>query len=723
MVMSSGKDMQFRIADTFTDSLARLTGEEQKLVKTTAFDLQMNPVNPGMKLHRVEQSKDKHFWSARVNRDLRLIVHRTTTSFLLCYVAHHDQAYRWAERRKLEVHPTTGAAQWVEIRERVEEVVVQAAYAVEDSAGSVPFRRRALFAAHSDSDLLAYGVPADWLTDIRAVADEDELLSLAGHLPSEAAEALLELATGGRPAFAVAAVAGADPFAHPDAQRRFRAMHDVEELQRALDFPWDKWTIFLHPAQRQWVERDYNGPARIAGSAGTGKTIVALHRAVFLAQNHPDSRVLLTTFSDTLAYALHDKLRRLISNQPRLAERLEVLSLDAIGLRLYQAQVGSVRVASETELRELMRAAWDECAPSLGGLKFSPSFLFSEWEEMVDAWQLDQWEFYRDIKRLGRKTRLSEAQRAALWQVFEHMRGKLTSQGLLTWAGLFTRLASEQARRAAVGQAPVFDHVVVDEAQDLSVAQLRFLAALAGNTPNGLFFAGDLGQRIFQQPFSWKSLGVDVRGRSRTLHINYRTSHQIRVQADRLLGPEVSDVDGNTEDRSGTVSVFNGPDPHVCLFDREDQEIDAVANWLRARIADGVCARDIAVFVRADEQLERARAAAELAGIAHAVLDGRLAALTAMPGTAPDALNISTMHLAKGLEFKAVAVMACDDEVLPLQERIESVADKADLEEVYNTERHLLYVACTRARDWLFITGVEPGSEFLQDLQDTGLAA
>lgn len=713
--------MEFRIADTFTDSLARLTGEEQKLVKTTAFDLQMNPVNPGMQLHRIEQSKDKHFWSARVNRDLRLIIHRTEASFLLCYVAHHDQAYRWAERRKLEVHPTTGAAQWVEIRERVEEVVAPSMpSSAKASAGAEPSPKRALFVDRPDSELLAYGVPADWLADVRSVTDDDELLSLADHLPAEAAEALLELATGGRPAFAVAAVAGTSPFDHPDAQRRFRVMHDVEELERALDFPWDKWTIFLHPAQRQWVERSYSGPARIAGSAGTGKTIVALHRAVFLARSQPDSRVLLTTFSDTLAHALHDKLRRLISNQPRLAERLEVLSLNAIGQRLYQVQVGPVRVASEDVLRELMQSAWSECAPKLNGMKFSPSFLFSEWEEMVNAWQIDRWESYRDIKRLGRKTRLSESQRAALWQVFECMQRRLADRGLLTWAGLFTQLASAQARRMAAGLAPTFDHVVVDEAQDLSVAQLRFLAALAGGTPNGLFFAGDLGQRIFQQPFSWKSLGVDVRGRSRTLHINYRTSHQIRIQADRLLGPEVSDVDGNSEARTGTVSVFNGPTPIIRLFKNEDQEIHAVANWLRTRIAEGLPVRDMAVFVRADAQLDRARAAAELAGVAYTVLDGRLAALTAMPGTAPAALNIATMHLAKGLEFRAVAVIACDDEVLPLQERIESIADKADLEEVYNTERHLLYVACTRARDWLLVTSVEPGSEYLQDIYPNG---
>ncbi|WP_105132455.1 UvrD-helicase domain-containing protein [Burkholderia sp. BE12] len=715
--------MDFRIADTFTDSLARLTGEEQKLVKTTAFDLQMNPVNPGMQLHKIEQSKDKHFWSARINRDLRLIVHRTASSFLLCYVAHHDQAYRWAERRKLETHPTTGAAQWVEIRERVEDIAVPSTMvtplaAAVSTTASVPVKP-ALFAHCSDGDLLAYGVPAEWLADVRA-ADEDALLALAGHLPAEAVEALLEVATGGQPTFAIAAPAGADPFAHPDAQRRFRVMHDMEELERALDFPWDKWTIFLHPAQRQLVERDYVGPARIAGSAGTGKTIVALHRAVFLARSQPESRVLLTTFSDTLAYALHDKLRRLISNQPRLAERLEVLSLNAVGLRLYQAQCGQVRIASRDELRALMQASSAQCVPSSGSQKFGLSFLLNEWEEMVDAWQINHWEAYRDIKRLGRKIRLSDAQRAALWPVFEALHAKLESQGLATWARLFTQLALVQSQRTIVGRPAIFDHVVVDEAQDLSVSQLRFLAALAGSTPNGLFFAGDQGQRIFQPPFSWKSLGVDVRGRSRTLHINYRTSHQIRVQADRLLEPELSDVDGNIEDRRGTVSVFNGPEPVISAFGDEEQEICAVADWLRARLAEGMPARDIALFVRSDAHIERAQAAAICAAVAHTVLDGRLAAVTAMPGVAPDALNICTMHLAKGLEFRAVAVMACDDEVLPLQERIESAADKADLEDVYNTERHLLYVACTRARDLLLVTGVAPVSEFLQDMQDIG---
>ena len=238
---------------------------------------------------------------------------------------------------------------------------------------------------------------------------------------------------------------------------------------------------------------------------------------------------------------------------------------------------------------------------------------------------------------------------------------------------------------------------------------MRFLASLAANRPDGLFFAGDLGQRIFQHPFSWRSLGVDVRGRSYTLRINYRTSHQIRARADRLLPSTVADVDGNSEDRRGTVSVFNGPPPAVETFDGPEQEAEAVGEWIAARIGAGVQPHEIGVFVRSNREFRRARNAVKQAGVPAIELTDRIE-------VTPGRVSIGTMHLAKGLEFRAVAAMACDDAVIPLQERIEAVADEADLEDVYDTERHLLYVACTRARDHLLVTGVEPASEFLGDL-------
>lgn len=702
--------MDFRIADTFLDSLARLSNEEQKAVKTTAFDLQTNPAQPGLQFHKLEKAKDSRFASVRVSSDVRLIVHRTPESLLLCYVGHHDKAYQWAERRKLEIHPKTGAAQIVEVRETVQEILIPTYVDAPRPA------KPKLFAKLSKDELLNYGVPPEWLNDVLG-ADEDSLLTLADHLPGEAAEALLEIATGGRPVVLpppapspgisptpdIPHVAPENfPFEHPDAQRRFRLIVSDKDLERALEFPWEKWTVFLHPTQRELVEKEYNGPARVSGSAGTGKTIVALHRAVILARRHPDARVLLTTFSDTLANALHAKLKRLIGNEPRIAERLEVHAIEAIGRRLYESHLGQPKIASRVVVASLLAEATKTGERS----KFSSHFLMTEWEEVVDAWQVDSWEAYRDVRRLGRKTRLSEPQRKLLWDIFASVRAGLKRQALMTIPEMFSRLAAQLVDR----KSPAFDFAVVDEAQDIGVSQLRFLAALGAGRPNSLFFAGDLGQRIFQAPFSWRALGVDVRGRSNTLHINYRTSHQIRAQADRLLGPELADVDGNTETRMGTISVFNGPIPTIRVLGSPEEEAESVGNWLRDRSKEGVNPHEIGIFIRSTVQLDRARTAAEVAGLPFKVLDERVE-------TTSGYASVCTMHLAKGLEFKAVVVMACDDEIVPLQDRIESVSDDSDLEEIYNTERHLLYVACTRAREHLLVTGVEPGSEFLDDLK------
>ena len=714
--------MQFRISDTFTDSLTKLTADEQKAVKITAFDLQQNPANPGMQFHRIEKSKDKHFWSVRIGSDLRLIVHKTEGSFLLCYADHHDKAYQWAERRRLETHPTTGAAQWVEIRERVVETILPSTSpvitATPDAAETAPDRKPRLFAHCTDQELLSYGVPLEWLADVK-VADEDSLFLLTEHLPAEASEALIELATGGKPA-TVFAHKPTDPFEHPDAQRRFRVMTGVEELEQALDFPWEKWSIFLHPSQLQWVTRSYSGPARISGSAGTGKTIVALHRAVTLAKEHPDARVWLTTFSSTLANSLTNKVNCLIHNQPRLAERLEVADMNTMGMRLFErtskSNQSKHKLVTQPQLRELLQSAIDKFKLNNESAllqRFSLNFVQGEWNDVVDAWQLTTWEEYRDIKRLGRKTRLNEQQRHALWDLFQIVKDELGASKLLTLNQMFTLAANQVAELAH----PPFDFVVVDEAQDISVGQLKLLAAIASIDAgpkeslrsNSLFFAGDLGQRIFQQPFSWKSLGVDVRGRSRTLTINYRTSHQIRTQADRLLGPDVSDLDGNVESRKGTISIFNGPAPVIKSFQTQQAEIDFVAAWLTETAGSGIAPHEFGIFVRSSDQMERTCKALAKAKIPFTKLDDYVE-------TIQGKASVCSMHLAKGLEFKAVAVMACDDDVLPLQSRIESVMDEADLEEIYNTERHLLYVACTRARDLLLITSTQPPSEFIDDL-------
>lgn len=688
--------MEFRISETFTSSLAKLSNDEQKAVKTTAFDLQVSLASPGMQFHRIENAKDSNFWSIRVTRDIRLIVHKTDASILLCYVDHHDDAYKWAQCRKIEQHPKTGAAQLVEFKESVREIIVPS-YVQDTTSNILP--EKMIFSDFSDEYLLGFGVPTEWINEVK-VATEDSLFRLSNHLPQEATEALLELATGGtpkppKPEFTL------NPFDHPDAKRRFSLVGTSEELERALNYPWEKWTIFLHPDQRDMVTKTFGGPARVSGSAGTGKTIVALHRAVHLAKSNVESRVLLTTFSQTLANALRSRLKRLLENEPAIGERLEVQSTDGVALNLYRKNGGNLKIVKDFEIKSII----SETAQAESDCSFSDSFLLSEWENVIDAWEIKTWDDYKKVKRLGRKKKLTEAQRSSIWRIFEKVSAALILNGLITKSGMLSFVSSKLKGY----KNPPFSYIVIDEAQDISVSQLRFLSALTGNKADGLFFAGDLGQRIFQQPFSWKSLGVDVRGRSSTLKINYRTSQQIRSSADLLLPSSIADVDGNIESRLSTHSVFEGVPPEIHIFKSSNREVEYISENILEIISTGIPPHEIGVFVRSQNEIQRAIASIEKSGQDYVVLDENVE-------TVEGKISISPMHLAKGLEFKVVYVMACDDEILPLQSRLETAADESDLEEVYQSERHLLYVACTRARDRLMVSGVAPASEFLEDM-------
>ena len=681
--------MTLLYASTFADALGKLSHSEQKQVKLTAFDLMTDPKGSGLSLERLNRAGDHKLWSARVSRDLRIILRRDGEDNLLAYVGHHDDAYQWAERRKIVPHERTGAMQIVELVERREET---APLVYSETNGNAEEEAVQPFWALTDDQMLDVGVPRDWLERVRKMA-ESEIDSLFDRLPAEAAEALLDFATGGKleDHLAKPAEPGVDPFAHPDAQRRFRVLENLEELRAALDAPFEKWAVFLHPAQRELVERKVTGPTRVTGSAGTGKTIVSLHRAVHLAEAADEAPVLLTTFSQELANSLSAKADLLAQSQPNLRDRIIVRPIDQAAIELYTAEFGNPEIARDLQVRGLIQ---DAIGAGLGS-DLTAAFLFEEWIELVDAWGVTDEESYAEIPRIGRRTRLGPLQRESAWQVFDAVRQGLAERGLVTHAMIYDRLT---AWLSDGGTLPL-GHVVVDEAQDLTVAQVRFLSEAGKGRADALFLAGDIGQRIFRLPFSWAKLGLDIRGRSHTLKVNYRTSHQIRAVADRLLPPSISDMDGIEDGRRGTVSVFDGPTPVVSLFADEGEEITGVAEWLRSCEADGIAAEEIGLMVRSGRQTDRANAAIE-----KAKLGGK-----AVP-------RIVTMHDAKGLEFRAVAVMACDDDVLPDPERLSAIGDIGEMQAAFDTERHLLYVAFTRARDRLLVTGLEPGSEFLEDL-------
>jgi len=388
-------------------------------------------------------------------------------------------------------------------------------------------------------------------------------------------------------------------------------------------------------------------------------------------------------------------------------ERVTIGSFRGIAEELHMLAFASkAHLASRDVVRSLVKKALD-AGPKDG---ISEQFALSEWVNVVDAWQVFDLDSYAAIPRMGRKTRLGAKQRTVIWPIMQRVRDGLSELRLMTPASLFAKLITHYKTKAH----KPFTNLVIDEAQDLGVPELRFFSSIAPPGQNALFFAGDLGQRIFQLPFSWKELGVDVRGRAATLRVNYRTSHQIRTAADRLLPKTIRDVDGVEDGRAGTVSVFNGPPPLVLIADSEAEESAAVATFVRKAIEEGIEASEIALFVRSRDQLPRARSAAKEAGVAITELTGRI------EGEAGH-IAIGTMHLAKGLEFKAVAVMACDESIIPAATRLGDVSDEMELDEVYATERHLLYVAATRARDRLLVSAVRPESEFLIDLKDTGV--
>jgi hypothetical protein len=720
--------MSLLYASTFADALGKLNHQEQKQVKITTVDLMMNLKGAGLSLERINRAADTGMWSARVSRDLRIILKRDDEDIVLAYVGHHNDAYAWAERRKIARHERTGAMQIVEVIERKVEGASFDWTAGVATAQPTPTDQMQPFWSLSDDDMLDVGVPRDWLQPVREMV-EDELDRLFDHLPAEAAEALYDYATGGRlenhirkPVDEVRAIgsisfsmdrlsteaglgfivpdsvrrmetADTSGFSHPDAQRRFRVVESVEELMAALDAPFEKWAVFLHPAQRALVEKSASGPTRVTGSAGTGKTIVALHRAVHLAQHYQTARVLLTTFSEPLAEALERKLAILTEATTDLRDRIAVRTLDDAAIAIYTDHIGAPTIADDDTIGQLV-----EEAIALGhGTGLTRVFLLEEWAELVDAWCVESSESYSDIPRTGRRTRLGPKQRDAAWEVFAHVRNALKARNLVTQAEIYGHLRNLIRDHAVLG----LSHIVVDEAQDLTVAQVRFLGEVAKQRRDAVFLAGDIGQRIFRLPFSWAKLGLDIRGRSHSLKVNYRTSHQIRSMADKLLPPSITDLDGIEEGRGGTVSVFDGLDPEVVYAEDELEECALVGRWIEECMAAGIAPAELGVLVRSEQQ--RARAEQAVAASV-AKLDG-------------EDVRIATMHDAKGLEFRAVAVMACDEDVIPDQTRMAGIGDIAELETVYETERHLLYVACTRARDRLLVSCVQPGSEFLDDLE------
>lgn len=682
--------MDILLTKTFDDSLDRLTSAEQKIVNQSIMQFRKTPDAPGLRWHPLNM-REARFHSISPNMDLRVIVLADGNRRAMMHVDHHDKAYQWAKGRGAQRNVRTGSMQIVEFEEVVREEIVY----VPREVAMPP-----LFIEESEDYLLGLGVPPVYLPYVMQVGDDDQLLDLCQRLPEEAVEALLALAEGERPDPAPTPAPDADPYQTPDAKRRFWIAADDADLQRALDAPWAQWTTFLHPSQRDAVQRNWGGTARVSGSAGTGKSVVAMHRAAGLARISEGGRLFLTTFSTALSNKLADGMDLLLGTAGEARERVEVMHLHGYARSVLEAAGEPVDIVDVDTVK-----AWiAEARAELEG-DWPEAFLLSEWRAVVDYWGLRSFRAYRSVQRTGRGKALSPRDRKMIWPVFEAILGRLEDSGRMTWGDLCERAGAILTER---GTCP-FRHVVVDEAQDLGPRELAFVRQLAPEGPRSLFFVGDTGQRIYRWPFAWSAVGLDIRGRSRRLTVNYRTSQQIRRFADRMLPDTIDSPDG-AEDRA-TVSLLSGPEPEIVACADAAAETAALSHWIAEQMRRGTGASEIAVLARTGA-LHRRSTDAALAGhgLSAAALTDRDA-----PG---NAVCVGTFHSAKGLEFRAVAVIGCEDGIVPSDTALEAENGKDARAIAREREEHLLYVACTRARESMLVTHVGPRSASLPQGSD-----
>ena len=676
------------ISADFFSAFAALPRSQQAKVSRFVEKFRENPAGPGIHYERIEQARDRNLRSVRIDEAYRGIVLRPEKGnvYILLWVDHHDEAYRWAANKICPVNPESGSLQVVD-------VTLATASTPTTDRSTAP----GLFAGVRERNLLRLGIPELYLPRVFAVADDAGLDALAPELPEEASEALYMLASGysfeevvaeqertaARPVD-VADVAAA--LESPDSQRRFYVVEDERELAAMLNAPLEQWRVFLHPSQRRLVERDWNGPVRVLGGAGTGKTVAALHRTKWLAENRftgVNDRILFTTFTRNLAADIREDLGNICA--PETMSRIEVVNLDK--------WVQDVLRRNRFELRILFpgdtQRFWDQAmavAPAAPAL--SLPFYREEWAQVVQPLGVDSADAYAKVS-LRRGTTLNRQQRAAIWPVFEEYRTLLAEAGAIEIDG-----AVRDARLLLERQGEVLPYraIVVDEAQDMGDEALRLIRRMIPEErSNDLFIVGDAHQRIYRRSVVLGRCGVNIRGRSRKLRINYRTTDETRRWAAAVVaGVPVDDLDEGIDDLKGYRSLIHGEPPEVRRFPSFAEEVAWVANWAKGLGAE---MSEACLVTRTQAVLERFAEALNAAEVATYRVRRNEAQDRVAPG-----LRLATMHRVKGLTFGRIAIADANRGILPLEASLAEAADPASRREAEHRERRLLFVAATRAR-------------------------
>lgn len=671
----------------FFANLLSLPPAVHSKVMKWAIRFQADPTSSSINYEKIRSARDSNLRSVRIDQDYRGIVFRSPDEnvFVLMYVDHHDAAYRWAEGRKMEINPVTGAMQVVHIEERSESPAAEnpatvAAPKTPEAPGFYDFL--------SNKELLSLGVPEELIPRVRGLQAEEELDRIQGILPVEAYEGLFLVAAGetlnqilqSRETRVDQVVDTSDFVAaltKAETQSRFFVVDNDEELTAVMNSPLAQWRVFLHPLQRKLAVGNRSGSMRVLGGAGTGKTVLAMHRAKWLAENATaeGQKVLFTTFTKNLATDILENLRTICSAE--LLKKIEVVNLDAWVYAFLRSQRYEHRIVYGRQEEAL--DAWQRALTlSPASLGLDEKFYEQEWEDVILNQGIMTRDEYRSAKRTGRGVVLTRAKRDAVWAVFEEYRAQLASRKLKEVDDAYRDAAALISNGADAGK---YSAIVVDETQDFSSQALRLLRAIVPIGPSDLFFVGDGHQRIYKKNRAAMSrCSIDIRGRARKLYLNYRTTEEIRKAAVALLeNCTVDDLDDGHDEIRKYKSLSHGPQPTIetlpsleAVLARSAELLDDV---IKGKAKDGYTTCVIAPNKSLRDQI---RKHFQSLGVATHTIEAN----EKDPHDSTK-LRFATMHRAKGLEF---------DQVLVIAQKSALEGDDAD------HNRKLAYVALTRAK-------------------------
>lgn len=696
-------------SDKYFESLMKLTPNEQSQANKAVMQFQQNPQHGGLHYEKLSTFKDNKLRSIRANQDVRIILAAAEAEdlYLMLYADHHDRAYEWAAKRKVEINPNTGILQVFQ----VEEAQVTS---ISDSpkATSQP----GLFDALRDRQLLQLGVPEEALPLVRGIRIEADLETAveSEKLPRDAYDGLYILMAGGtyEEAYSEAVMSSPESvdtdnysaaLARPETRAHFVIAESEKALQEVLNQSLEKWRVFLHPAQRRLVEGKKNGPVRVLGGAGTGKTVVAMHRAKWLAGQvaSTEQKILFTTFTRNLATDIQTNLNKICSSEE--LDRIEVQNLDAWVLSFLKKQGYDYGLLLDTkEEKRLWEQAYSEKPVSSD---LSLAFFQEEWARVIQPQSVSNVEGYKKASRIGRGTRLNRQQRVDIWPVFERFRHLLASSHLKETDDAYRD--ARQLLEKNPDSRPILCSVIVDEAQDMGAQAFMLIRALVPPGPNDLFIVGDGHQRIYgKNKVVLGQCGIDIRGRSSRLKVNYRTTDETRKLAVSILeGVEVDDLDGGKDSHQFYHSLMHGPAPEVKCFDTMDEQVSAVVDTIKANeLTPEACC----VIARTRKEVAQLAEKFQTLGQDCHVLDGRSS------GVKSGELNLATMHRVKGLEFDGVFLASVNRGLVPLSFVVSQAGDAVSQRIKENEERALVYVSLTRARKLAFVFGYGQMSEWFE---------